>query len=102
LFNSFGPLEIEVPDFLEPNLNVINLDNSVQGSRKRPSGPVIGNCLVKKKYRILSPLAMPAVVTPPVIPVMDAQNSIFTYLRSMKRGEFEQFAPVCSSKCSSC
>jgi hypothetical protein len=80
---------------------VIHLDNSVKVSRKRPSGPVIGYCPVKKKKRLLSPLALPAVVTPPVIPVMDAKQYIFTYLRSMKRGEYEQVAPVCSSKCSS-
>jgi hypothetical protein len=53
----------------------------------------------KENKRILSPIAVPAVVTPPVIPVMDAKKSIFTYLRSMKRGEYEQFAPVCSPKC---
>jgi hypothetical protein len=49
----------------------------------------------------LSPIAKPAVVIPPVIPVMDAKKYICTYLRSMKRGEYELFAPVCSSKCSS-
>ena len=44
---------------------------------------------------------MPVVVTPPVIPVMDARQSIFTYLRAMKDEGYEQFAPLCNSKCSS-
>jgi hypothetical protein len=101
LFNSFEALEIEVSDFLVPNLNVITPCNSIKGSRKTPSGVVIGNCPVKKKNIILSPIAEPAVVISPVIPVMDANKSIYTHLRSMKRGEYEQFAPVCSSNCSS-
>jgi hypothetical protein len=83
LFNSFEPLEIKVLDFLEPNLNVITPRTSIKGSRKRPSGVVIGNCPVKKKNIILSPFAVPVVVTKPVIPVMDATNYTFTYLRSM-------------------
>jgi hypothetical protein len=87
LFNSFEALEIEVSDFLVPNLNAITPCNSTKGSRKRPSGVVIGNCPVKKKDIFLSPIAKPAVVIPPVIPVMDAKKSIYTYLRSMKKGE---------------
>jgi hypothetical protein len=101
LFNSCEALEIKVSEFLVPNLNVITPFNSIKGSRKRPSGAVIGNCPVKKKNRILSPIAVPAVLIKPVIPVMDAKKYIYTYLRSMKRGEYEQFAPVCSYKCSS-
>jgi hypothetical protein len=100
-YNSFDALEIEVSDFLVPNLNVITPFNSIKGSRKRPSGVFIGNCPLKKKNIMLSPIAEPAVVIPPVIPVMDAKTYIYTYLRSMKRGEYEQFAPVCNSKCSS-
>ena len=49
LFNSFGSLEIELPVSIEPVLNVIHLDNSVDISRERPSGVVIGNCHVKKR-----------------------------------------------------
>jgi hypothetical protein len=56
---------------------------------------------VKKNNRILSPIAKPAVVIPPVIPVMDAASSIYTYLRFMWMEQCERFAPVCSSKCSS-
>jgi hypothetical protein len=39
-------------------------------------------------------------VTPAVNPVMDAGSYIYSYLRSMKMEQCEQFAPGCSSKCS--
>ena len=100
LFNSFESLEIEVPVSVEPILNVIHSDNSVTVSHKRSSGSICANCPVKKKNRLRPSAAVPVVVTPPVIPVMDAKQSIFTYLRTMKVEEAEQFAPVCNSKCS--
>jgi hypothetical protein len=40
-------------------------------------------------------------VPPTVIPVMDAGSSIYSYLKSMKMEQCEQFAPLCSSKCPS-
>jgi hypothetical protein len=49
----------------------------------------------------LSPIAKPAIVIPPVVPVMDPESSIYSYLRSMRMERYEQFALVCSSKCSS-
>jgi hypothetical protein len=68
---------------------------------KRPNSVVFGNCPVKKISRILPPIAKSATVIPPVVPVMDARSSIYSYLRSMKMKRCEQFAPMCSSKCSS-
>jgi hypothetical protein len=38
-------------------------------------------------------------VIPPVVPLMDAGSSIYSYFISMKMEQCEQFAPVCSSKC---
>jgi hypothetical protein len=49
----------------------------------------------------LSPIAKSATVIPPVVLVMDAENYIYTYLRSMKMEQCEQFVHVCSSKCTS-
>jgi hypothetical protein len=101
LFNSFDALAIEVSDLPVPSLNDIPPCNSNKVSRKRPSGVVIGNCPVKKKSRILSPIDKSATVIPPVVPVMDAESYIYSYLRSMRMEQCEEFAPVCSSKCSS-
>jgi hypothetical protein len=80
---------------------VIHLDSSVTISKKISCGSVFANCLVKKKNILFSSTAVPVVVTPPVIPVMDAKQSIFTYLRSIKDEEYELFEPLCNSNCSS-
>jgi hypothetical protein len=82
-----------VPVSIEPFLNVIQFDNSVTVTRKISSGYVFANCPVKKKKRLDSLLAVRAVVIPPVIPVMDARQSIFIYLRAMKDEGYEQFHP---------
>ena len=70
-------------------------------SKKRPNSVVFGNCPVKKRTRILSPNAKLAVVPTPGIPIMDSGNSIYTFLRSIHAEHSEEFAPVCTSKCSS-
>jgi hypothetical protein len=108
LFNRFGSLAIEpvVSDLPLPILNDIGPYNStkvpIEGSKKSTNSVVFNNCPVKKRNRIsLSPIAKSAIVPTTVIPVTDAESSIYTYLRSMKMEQCEQFAPVCSSKCSS-
>jgi hypothetical protein len=73
----------------------------LQFPEKKSCGAVFANCPVKKKIKLWSSIAVPVVVTPPVIPVMDARQSIFACLRTMKEEEYEQFAPLCNSKCSS-
>jgi hypothetical protein len=101
LFNSFCALAIESSDLPVPSMNDIPPCNSIKVSRKRPNSAVFGNCPVKKISGILSPIAKFASVIPPVVPVMDAGSSIYSCLRSMKMEQCEQFAPMCSSKCSS-
>jgi hypothetical protein len=49
----------------------------------------------------LSTIAKPAVVIPPVVPVNDAESSVYSYLRSMIMEQCEKFAHVCCYKCSS-
>jgi hypothetical protein len=104
---SFGPLamESEITDLPVSFVNDTTPCNSTkvsnEVSRKRPNSVVFGNCPVKKRSRILSPIAESAVVPTPRIPIMDSGNSIYSFLRSIHADHCEQSAPVCSSKCSS-
>jgi hypothetical protein len=86
---------------IKHGVNTHNMQDPLQVSRKRPNSVVLGNCHVKKISRILPPIAKSATVFPPVVPLMDAGSSIYSYLRSIEMEHCEQFAPVCSSKCSS-
>jgi hypothetical protein len=49
----------------------------------------------------LSAISKPTVVIQTVVPVNDAESSVYSYLMSMRMEQCEQFAPVCSYKCSS-
>jgi hypothetical protein len=93
--NSFGPLEIEVSDFLD-YLNVINPCNSKIRFQKEDQ-VACHWYRPKRKEIILSPLAVPTVVTPTYDPVvMDAKKFYLHILQIYKEGGNMNSLHVCA------